>query len=72
VNVRLTALLGDTNGNGVVNASDVGETKAQAGQFATSMNFRTDVTANGVTNSSDVALVKAQSGAGPTASKAAR
>jgi hypothetical protein len=62
VNVRLTALLGDTNGNGVVNASDVAETKAQSGQPATNINFRTDVTVSGVTNATDIGVVKAQIG----------
>jgi hypothetical protein len=72
VRVRLTALLGDTNGNGVVNASDVGQTKTQSGQPATNMNFRTDVTVNGVTNASDVALVKTQSGSAPAAAQPRR
>ena len=72
VTVRLTALLGDTSGNGVVNASDIAETKAQSGQPATNMNFRTDVTVSGVTNASDVALVKAQSGSAPRPSDARR
>jgi hypothetical protein len=72
VDVRLMALLGDTNGNGIVNASDVSETKAQAGQPATNMSFRTDVTVNGITNTSDVGVVKAQSGSAPSSSKAPR
>jgi hypothetical protein len=72
VNVRLTALLGDTNGNGVVNASDVAQTKTQSGQAATSINFRTDVTVSGVTNATDVSLVKAQSGSTLTALQAQR
>ena len=55
-------LLGDTNGNGSVNASDVSQTKAQSGQTATSSNFREDVNINGVINASDVSLVKSRSG----------
>lgn len=62
VSVSMDVLLGDTNGNGVVNSSDIGQTKAQIGQGVTDSNFRTDVNANGAINASDVALVKAQLG----------
>jgi hypothetical protein len=62
VTVRLSTLLGDTNGNGTVNASDVGQTKAAAGQAITEANFRSDVTPNGTINASDIGQVKAQSG----------
>jgi hypothetical protein len=55
-------LLGDTTGNGSVNASDISQTKAQSGQVATSSNFRTDVNVNGLINSSDISLVKSKSG----------
>jgi hypothetical protein len=72
VSVRLTALLGDTNGNGVVNASDVAETKGQSGQPATNINFRTDVTVSGVTNATDIGVVKAQSGSTAMTSPARR
>ena len=60
--IRMRVLIGDTNGNGSVNASDVTQTKAQAGQAITSSNFREDVNGNGVINASDVALVKSKSG----------
>jgi hypothetical protein len=63
VTVRLSTLLGDTNGNGTVNASDVGQTKAAAGQAITDANFRSDVTPNGTINASDIGQVKAPSGA---------
>lgn len=62
VSVSMDVLLGDTNGNGTVNASDVAQTKAQLGQGVTNSNFRTDVNANGTINASDVALVKLQLG----------
>lgn len=55
-------LVGDSNGNGAVNASDVAQTKAQVGQPITSGNFRSDVNANGTVNASDVAIVKSQVG----------
>ena len=57
-------LAGDTNGNSAVNASDVSQTKAQAGQVVDNSNFRTDVSVNGAINASDVSLVKQHSGEG--------
>jgi outer membrane protein assembly factor BamB len=60
--VSVNMLIGDTNGNGVVNATDVAQTKAQVGQPVTTSNFRTDVNASGIINATDVAIVKAHSG----------
>jgi hypothetical protein len=62
--VSLTTLIGDTNGNGAVNATDVAETKGAIGQIVVNGNFRTDVNANGVINGTDVAIVKGQAGGG--------
>ncbi len=62
ITVPLAVLLGDTNGNGTVNASDIGQTKAQSGQPANAANFATDVNVNGTINASDIGQVKAQSG----------
>jgi hypothetical protein len=62
VGVRLFALVGDVNGNGAVNASDVSQVKARAGETVNSSNFRADVTANGAITASDVSLVKARAG----------
>jgi hypothetical protein len=56
--VPMTVLIGDTNGNGVVNSTDVAQTKAQLGIAVSASNYREDVSANGTINSSDVALVK--------------
>ncbi len=67
VTVPMSLLLGDTTGNGMVNASDVGQTKAQSGQTVSSQNFRADVLANGAINASDVGLVKSRSGTGARA-----
>ena len=61
--VTAKMLIGDTNGNGVVNASDVSQTKSRSGQTATNANFRSDVVINGAINASDLALVKSRSGA---------
>jgi uncharacterized MnhB-related membrane protein len=55
-------LVGDVNGNAVVNASDVSLTKSQVGQTVSGSNFREDVNANGVINAVDVAQVKANVG----------
>ena len=60
--IRMGVLVGDTNGNGTVNSSDVSQTKLQSGQAVTNSNFREDVNANGTINSSDVSLVKVKSG----------
>jgi hypothetical protein len=62
VPVSMGVLVGDVNGNAVVNSSDVSLTKAQAGQPVTGSNFREDVNANGLINSVDVAQVKANVG----------
>jgi hypothetical protein len=55
-------LLGDTSGNGTVNATDVSQTKLKSGQTVDASNFRQNVTINGVINSSDVSTVKLKSG----------
>ena len=60
--IPMSILIGDTNWNGTVNASDVSQTKSQAGQVITTSNFREDVNGNGVINASDVALVKSKTG----------
>src|SRR6266480_1649253 len=60
--IPMSRLLGDTNGNRAVNASDVSQTKGRIGQAVTSANFRSDVNANGSINAGDVSVVKANSG----------
>ena len=62
VPVSMGVLVGDVNGNAVVNASDVSLTKSQVGQVISGSNFREDVNANGLINSVDAALVKAKVG----------
>jgi uncharacterized delta-60 repeat protein len=62
VPVSMGVLVGDVNGNAVVNASDVSLTKSQVGQAVSGSNFREDVNANGLINSMDVALVKSKVG----------
>ncbi|MEP6810068.1 MAG: dockerin type I domain-containing protein [Chthoniobacterales bacterium] len=60
--VPLAVLLGDTTGNGTVNASDVSLTKSFSGQAAAANNFRADVNASGSINGSDVGQVKSKVG----------
>ncbi len=60
--VSMGVLIGDVNGNGAVNASDVSLTKSQVGVTVSGSNFREDVNANGAINAVDVAQVKAEVG----------
>jgi hypothetical protein len=62
VPVSMGVLVGDVNGNALVNASDVSLTKSQVGKSVTSSNFREDVNANGTISATDVALVKSEVG----------
>ena len=62
VSIPMGVLLGDTSGNGSVNASDVSLTKVKSGQAIDASNFRADVTVNGSINASDVSSVKLKSG----------
>ena len=61
---QMGVLIGDTNGNGVVNSTDVAPTKSRVGQTVDATNFRSDVNANGSINASDVSLVKSKIGTG--------
>jgi hypothetical protein len=63
VSIPMAVLLGDTNLNRVVNASDVAQVKAQSGQAVSFTNYRLDVNASGgFINASDIGIVKSQSG----------
>jgi hypothetical protein len=62
VTIPMSVLIGDTSDNGVVNAADVAQTKAQLGAVVGASNFREDVNANGVINAADGAMVKARVG----------
>lgn len=64
VAVRMGVLVGDTNGNGSVSATDVSQVKAAASTgTVTGSNFRTDVNVSGNINATDVSIVKSKSGA---------
>jgi hypothetical protein len=58
----VAVLLSDTNRNGTVSASDIGQTKAMSGQSADTRNFYTDVNVSGSVNATDLGMVKAQAG----------
>ena len=60
--IPMGILIGDTTGNGTVNASDVSQAKLQSGQPVTGSNFRNDITVNGSINATDVSNVKLKSG----------
>ncbi|MEP7015763.1 MAG: dockerin type I domain-containing protein [Verrucomicrobiota bacterium] len=60
--LSVSFVLGDSNGNGTVNASDVSQTKSRIGQAIDTTNFRSDVNANGTFNASDVSQIKANIG----------
>jgi hypothetical protein len=64
VSAPMSILIGDTNGNGLVNSTDTSLVQAQSGQPVTSSNFRDDVNANGLINSTDASIVQSQSGTG--------
>ena len=54
--------LGDTNGTGAVNASDISAVKARFGHAVTKANFQFDLHATGRITAADIAIVKARSG----------
>jgi hypothetical protein len=62
VTASMGVLLGDTTGNGSVNASDVSLTKLRLGQAVDASNFRTDVNVSGSINAGDISLVKSKAG----------
>lgn len=62
VSVTFRKLVGDVNGNGAVNASDIAQVKSNSGSPVTAANFRSDVIPNGSINATDISRVKALSG----------
>ena len=60
--IPMGVLIGDTSGNGSVNASDVSQTKSKSGQPVDTTNFRTDVTVSNSINAGDVGIVKVRAG----------
>jgi hypothetical protein len=64
LSVQMGVLVGDTGGNGTVNASDVSQTKARIGQTVDATNFRSDVNISGGINAGDVTIIKSHLGTG--------
>jgi uncharacterized protein (TIGR02597 family) len=64
VAVRAGVLVGDVNGNRLVNSTDSSLVQAQSGKPLTPSNFRMDVNANGLINSTDTSTVQSKSGTG--------
>ncbi|MDQ6765672.1 MAG: hypothetical protein M3Z22_06180 [Verrucomicrobiota bacterium] len=62
VNLSMAALLGDTNGDRIVNSGDALQTRLRSGQATDGTNFRSDVNLDGFVNSGDTTLVRARSG----------
>ena len=62
VTVPMGVLVGDTNGDGFVNAGDAVQTRSGSGQATNATNFRSDVNADGSVNSGDTTVVRARSG----------
>lgn len=62
--LSVSFLLGDSNGNRAVNATDVALTKSRLGQPINQTNARSDVNADGAMNASDVSLIKLKIGTG--------
>ena len=55
-------LVGDTNGDRIVNAGDALQTRNRSGQTTDATNFRSDVNEDGFINSGDQIVVRSRSG----------
>ncbi len=62
VSVPMGVLIGDTNGDGIVNSGDALQTRNRSGQATDATNFRSDVNLDGVVNSGDTTVVRSRSG----------
>jgi hypothetical protein len=62
VSIPMSVLIGDTNGDGVVNSADVSDVQSQSGNKVVPGNFRDDVNADGTINGTDVVLVQSKLG----------
>jgi hypothetical protein len=58
--VTMGVLLGDINGNGLVDGNDVSAVQSQTRQPVSGTNFRDDVNANGIIDGNDVSTTQAQ------------
>ncbi len=61
--VPMNVLLGDVNANNMVNATDIGQVKANSGGSPVDgTNFRNDLNADGSIGSTDIGMVKTAAG----------
>ena len=68
VPISMGVLLGDTTGDGFVNAGDALQTRNRSGQASSATNFRSDVNVDGFVNSGDALAFRARAGTGLNAS----
>lgn len=62
VSATMGVLIGDSSGNGIINSTDLSQTKARIGQPITTNTFRSDIQSNGSVNAADISLVKLNMG----------
>ncbi|MFL6568577.1 MAG: dockerin type I domain-containing protein [Chthoniobacterales bacterium] len=62
ITVTLGLLVGDVNGDAVVNSADATLTRNRSGQATDATNFRTDFNVDAAINSADATIVRARSG----------
>lgn len=62
VSATMGVLIGDVNGDGIVDNADANQVKSQLNQKATASNFRDDVTFDGTITGNDYSLVKSKIG----------
>jgi hypothetical protein len=62
VQASMSVLIGDTNGDGFVDAIDTSQDKSQSGSAVSASNCREDVNVDGFIDSIDTAFVKSKSG----------
>ncbi len=64
VNAVMGFLIGDTSGDGTVNAGDAQQTRSNSGQLTDGTNFRYDVNRDGTINGGDAIIVRSKAGNG--------
>jgi hypothetical protein len=62
ISVPIDFLVGDVNGDRVVNSGDALQTRSRSGQATDTTNFRADVNVDGNVNSGDAIAVRSRSG----------
>jgi hypothetical protein len=60
--IPMSVLIGDVNGDAVVNSGDALQTRSRSGQGTDSTNYRTDLNTDGVVNGADTIIVRGRSG----------